>query len=71
MTKLTNRQKLDLIDYLCAEMEVDSKIRSKIGRFAGEIYTIAHFDSGCKNPHDDWRKKWSGVYHNLKKNLYL
>ena len=64
MKKLTDRQKLDLIDYLCAEMECDSKFGGKLNKFAGDIYKIAHPCENCKHPL--WEEESLKMYKSLK-----
>jgi len=64
MKKITDRQKLDVIDYLCAEMECDAKIGSKLGNFAGDIYKITHPHKECR--HLDWERETLEFYKHLK-----
>ncbi len=64
MKKLTARQKLDLINYLCSDIEMDSSMESQLA-FSNDVYEIAHPSKDCSHP--GWEDKWFKVYKELKR----
>jgi|SRR5665213_280691 len=67
MTKLTDRQKLSLIDGLCICYEDGAPTHGNAKSILDDIYKVAHLSGQCSNPHNDWEKDAMKLAKELKK----
>ena len=67
MKKLTDRQKLTLIDGLCILYEDGPKTQEQAEKILDNMYRIAHPKNSC--PHEDWEKETVELAKGLKEDI--
>lgn len=58
---------LSVIDGLCLAFESGPMTKEETKKIMSDIYTTAHINGTCENPHWVWHKKCRNLYRGLKR----